>query len=120
MYHLVSPINRKSGPKGSARNSKLLLAFALRGFPFFHYGLRRSQPRDWHAERRSADIIHADLMAELNAFRVAAVLAADADLQIWTRFAALFDAHANHHSNTLNVEGLEGIAGEDAGLLLVH
>src|SRR5260221_2499051 len=48
------------------------------------------------------------------------MFAADADLQIWTRFAAFFDAHADHYAHALDIERLERVAGENAGLLFVH
>src|SRR5579863_9429172 len=45
---------------------KLLLSV----LPGFNYGLCRSQSGYRHAERRRADVVHADAMAELHAFRV--------------------------------------------------
>ena len=54
--------------------------------------LRRGQTRDRHAIRRGADVVEADLFEEMNRRRIAAVLAADADLQIGPRLAAALDA----------------------------
>src|SRR5438045_1899068 len=59
--------------------------------------LGRRQPGDRHAEGRAAHVVHADLVAEMHAVGVAAVLAADADLQVLVvlrlpRLAPLLDA----------------------------
>ena len=45
-------------------------------------GLGGGQPGDRHAERRAGNVVHPHLVAERDAVRVAAVLAADADLQV--------------------------------------
>ena len=55
--------------------------------------LRRRQPGDRHAERRAAHVVQADLVAEHHAGGVAAVFAADADLELACDAAALLDAH---------------------------
>src|SRR5215831_18512270 len=44
--------------------------------------LRGGQARDRHAVRRGADVVHAGLLEEVNRRGIAAVLAADPDLQI--------------------------------------
>src|SRR6185503_13332785 len=53
----------------------------LRG-PSGERGLRRCKPCDRHAVRRARYVIEADAMAEPHRCRIAAVLAADAELQI--------------------------------------
>src|ERR1700674_5889104 len=59
-------------------------------------------------------------MTELYAVGVAAVLAANAYLQLVAGLAALFEAPAHEHSDTLSVEGLERVCAENSGFLLVH
>ena len=54
--------------------------------------LRRREPRDRHAVRRAAHVVEADLVEEVDRRRVAAVLAADAELEVGPRLAALLDA----------------------------
>ena len=58
-------------------------------------------------------------MAELHAVEIAAVFAADADLELGTAAAALLDAPLDQHADALGVERLERIGCEDAGLLFV-
>ncbi len=62
---------------------------------FGQSGLGGGQTGDRHAERRATDVVQTDLVAEHHAGRVAAVLAADADLQVVPRFAALLDARSS-------------------------
>jgi hypothetical protein len=50
-------------------------------------GLRRREPRDRHAEGRAGDVVEADLLAEGDGGRVAAMLAADAELEVRARLA---------------------------------
>src|SRR5467141_2380523 len=87
---------------------------------FFNYYLSCRQTRNGHAERRSTDVVHADLMAKLHAVRIAAMFAADADLEFGARLAPLFDAPAHQHADTLGIERLEWIRAEYSGFLLVH
>src|SRR5262249_7340391 len=54
--------------------------------------LGRSEARRRHAERRTRHVVHAHLDAEFDAARLAPVLAADADLEVLPRRAALGDA----------------------------
>src|SRR6202795_1129235 len=91
-------------------------------FPFsllFDYRLRCGQPGDGHAERGCAHIVHLDLMAELDAFRVAAVLAADADLQFRPSAPAPRNAHTHQFPDSLDVQSLEGVGGKYPGLFFV-
>src|SRR5260370_7961356 len=97
----------------------LLALLFLRLF-FFNYYLSCGQARNRDAEGRSTDVVHPYLMAELHAVGIAAVFAADADLELLTGLAALFDAPAHQHSDALGVERLERIRSEYAGFLLIH
>ena len=78
---------------GDERNSFVVLfrpPFLFRtGSSLPQRRLRRRQAGDRHAERAAADVIQPDLVAELDRVRVAAVLAADADLQVRPRRPAL-------------------------------
>ena len=53
---------------------------------------RAPQPRHRHPIGRGADVVQADLVEEMDRRRIAAVLAADADLQIGPRLPAELDA----------------------------
>ena len=59
-------------------------------------------------------------MAELHAFGVAAVLAADSDLQFRIRRAPALDPPLDKHANAVDVERLEWVILENAGLLFVN
>src|SRR5882762_964050 len=59
-------------------------------------------------------------MTELHAVGVAAVLAANPDLQLVAGLAALFDTPAHKHANTLAVEGPEWVCAENSGFLFVY
>ncbi len=64
----------------------------------FHLAQRRlrgGQARDRHAERRTRHVIEPDFVAKGDRGRIAAVLAANAELEIFTDFAAALrgDAH---------------------------
>src|ERR1700744_3457245 len=87
---------------------------------FFNHSLSCAEARDGYAVRRGADVVHADLMAELHAVEVAAVFTADADLEFIPRTTALFDAPLDEHADALGVERLERIGCEDAGFLFVN
>src|SRR3954471_22984809 len=72
-------------------------------------GLRRRQPCDRHAERRARDIVERERVAEGHRGGIAAVLAADADLELGARLASAFDADAHQLAYALAVDGDEGI-----------
>ena len=55
-------------------------------------------------------------MEEGDRRRVAAVLAADADLEARPRRAALLDGHAHELADALDVERLERVGGQDPAL----
>ena len=76
-------------------------------------GLGGGQPRDRDAERRAGDVVQPDLVAEGDARRVAAVLAADADLQARSRGAARLGGDPHQLSDALAVEDLERVLRQD-------
>src|SRR3954470_10651277 len=77
-------------------------------------GLRRRQPRDRHAERRARHVVEPDLMAERDRSGIAAVLAADADLEVLADLAAALDADPHQRADAVAVDRDERIAGQDA------
>src|SRR5437867_2057552 len=81
--------------------------------PTLECRLRRREPRDRHAVGRRRDIRKADLVTEGDRRGVAAVLAADSDLEIFARLAPAFDGDAHHGADALAVEHLEGIGRDD-------
>src|SRR3954447_11381637 len=88
------------------------LAFARRDLA--ERGLRGGEPRDRHAERRARHVVEPDLVAEGDRGRVAAVLAADADLELGAGLAPAFDADAHQFADTLPVDRHERVGLEDA------
>src|SRR5262245_40177640 len=72
--------------------------------------LCRRQPGDRYAEGRTTHVVQADLVTELDAVGVAAVLAADADLEVTACAAALLDADLHQPADTVKVDCLERIA----------
>ena len=70
-------LRRRPAPRGYFSSSQLAA--------LFDGGLRRGEPRDRHAERRAAHVVQPGAVAELDRLGVAAVLAADADLEVRPR-----------------------------------
>src|SRR5690606_31626503 len=76
--------------------------------------LRRRQPGDRDAVGRGADVIEAGLLAEGDARRIAAVLSADAELDVGPGRPAPLGGEGDELADALDVEADEGIAGIDA------
>src|SRR6185437_15032792 len=85
---------------------------------FRHRGLRRRETRDRHAIGRARDIVEPDLLAETDRSGVAAMLAADAELQVATRLAAAREGNSDQLADAVAVDGDERIVLEDAGFLV--
>ena len=66
------------------------LSYRAGNLHFLYRSLRGSEAGDGHAERAAGDIVQADLMAELDGGGVAAMLAADAELEVRTGLSAGF------------------------------
>src|SRR5204863_1073285 len=81
--------------------------------------LRRCQPRERDAERRAADVVEPKLVAERDRLRLAAVLAADAELQLRLGRAAALDPDTHQIAHSALVERLERVALEHALLEVV-
>ena len=66
----------------------------------FDCSLCSSQTCDRHAERRAGHIIQTSVMAELDSARVAAMLTADAEVDVRTGCAAQFGSHLDQFAHT--------------------
>src|SRR5882757_2731315 len=77
-------------------------------------GLRRRKPRDRHPIGRARDVVEPDLVAERHRGGIAAVLAADADLEAGARPAAARHADLHEFTNTVAVDRDERIDLEDS------
>src|SRR5437762_178183 len=71
-----------------------------------------------HSIRRGADVVETGVVEEVNRCGVAAVLAADSDLQLGTRLASALDADAHEIAHALHVDRRERILFEDLLLLI--
>lgn len=80
--------------------------------------LRRCDAGDGHAVGGAGYVVHAELGAELHGGGLAAVLAADADLEVGAGGTAFLDAHLNELADAFLVEHFEGIGLDDAVLLV--
>mmetsp|Transcript_14325 Transcript_14325/g.35473 ORF Transcript_14325/g.35473 Transcript_14325/m.35473 type:complete len:206 (+) Transcript_14325:521-1138(+) len=78
--------------------------------------LGSGQARDGHAQGRAGHIVQAHLVEELDGLRVAAVLAADAQLEVGARGAAALRRDLDELAHAGLVQGLEGVAGQQAVL----
>src|SRR5262249_42318013 len=104
LYHGGRPVQ-------AARGSSLPAARVLA-----QRGLGGRKPRDWNTERRAGNVIKTDLMKERNRGRIAAVLAADADLEVIARRAAALDADPHQLADAFTIDRDERIGREDAAL----
>src|SRR6516225_10543859 len=77
-------------------------------------GLRGGEPRDRNAIRRAGDVVEADLVAERDGRGIAAMLAADADLQAVPRLAPALNPDLDELADTVAVQRDEWIDLQDA------
>ena len=82
-------------------------------------GLRGGEPRERHAERRARHVVEPELVAERDGLRLAAVLAADAELQVVLDAAAALDRDAHQVADARAVERLERVLLEHVVLQVV-
>src|SRR5277367_1547553 len=90
-----------------ARNDRTVLRLACGALA--ERGLCCGEPRDRHAIGRARDVIEADLVAERHRSRIAAMLAADADLEIGPRLAAARDADLDQFADAVAIDRDERI-----------
>src|SRR5205085_2065632 len=79
-------------------------------------GLCRGKSRQGNSVRRAADVVQPQTVAESDARRLTAVLAADAELDVFLRRAAALDRDSHQVPNSALVERLERVALEHAVL----
>src|SRR6266550_5575094 len=79
-------------------------------------GLCRGKSRQGNSIRRATDVVQPQLVAERDACGLTAVLAADAELDLFLRRAAALDRDSHQVSDSALVERLERVALEHAVL----
>src|SRR5262245_5247689 len=77
-------------------------------------GLRCREASDRHAVGRARDIVETDLVAERHRGRIAAMLAADADLEIGPDLAAAGDADLHQFADAVPIDRDERIDLQDS------
>src|SRR5262249_54583484 len=95
-----------------------LLPFALVERLLLQCSLRRSEPGDRNTEWRAAHVVEADLVEEMNRRRIAAVLAAHADLEIGLGRASFFRPDLDQLPDAFGVERRERVAREYSTILI--
>src|SRR4051794_8451899 len=104
-------------PRPSMSSSYLATGgHVIRARAFFERRLRRREPCERDAVGRAAHIVEAEAVAERDRLRLAAVLAADADLDVGLRGAPALDADPHQVADAAFVDRLERIRLEDAVL----
>src|SRR6185437_6537731 len=83
---------------------------------FLECRLRCREPCRQQPERRAAYVVEPDPVAELDGLRIAAMFAADADLEGGPRVASLGDGSLDQRSHASLIERGKRILLEDAGL----
>src|SRR5581483_8119773 len=83
---------------------------------FLQHRLRSREPCEGHAVGRAADVVEPEPVAELHRLRVAAVLAADAELDALLRPTPSLDRDSHQLADAGLVEGLERVVLDDAVL----
>src|SRR6266513_5576041 len=78
--------------------------------------LGRGETGDGHAERRAGHVVHAHTVTELYRRRLAAMLPADADLELGPRAPAQLDGQLDELADALLIEHLERVVPQDAVL----
>src|SRR5262245_61899795 len=80
--------------------------------------LARGQPRRLDPEGRTADVVQPDLVTEPDARRVAAVLAADPDVERGVRLAPLVRCDPHQPADAGNVDRDERVGRNELALLV--
>src|SRR5580704_19406494 len=76
--------------------------------------LRCREPRDAHAEWRARHVVEADLVAEGDRGGIAAMLAANAELEVFPRPPSALGCDAHEFADAVAVDRHERIDGKDA------
>ncbi len=80
--------------------------------------IRGGQPGDRDTRARARYVIQTQVMAKANSFRVSALLAADADLEIIAHSPAARHGHFYELTDTLDVEHFKRIVLQDADFVV--
>lgn len=75
--------------------------------------LRRRKAGDRDAVRAARDVVELDLLAEVDRLGIAAVLAANAELDRLPRFASVLTGRFHEQTHAVRVDRLEGVVGQD-------
>src|SRR5260370_6734747 len=102
----------------ASRRISSLFSLLFLGLFFFNHCLSCSKPRDGHPIRRATYIGQSSTVAKLDAVRVAAVFAADAQLDAGARFVPLLHGHSDQLADTGLVDRSEWILLDDFGFLV--
>ena len=86
---------------------------------FLNGSLSSSQTCDRHTEGAAGNIVQAYIVAELNGGRIAAVLAADAEMDVRTGLAAQLSSHLNQLAYAVLIQMCEGIGLIDLLLIVI-
>src|SRR6185437_14369798 len=92
---------------GSAIQRSLGSAGVTARRAFEHRRAAGLQPGDGHPERRARHVVEPDLVEELDAVRITAVLAADTEVDVGASRPALLHGDAHERTDALDVERLE-------------
>src|SRR5262249_52933159 len=76
--------------------------------------LRGREPRDRHPERRAGHVIKTDLVAERDRGRITAMLAADAELDVFTHLAATLGGDAHQFADAVAIDRHERVVCQNA------
>src|SRR5689334_10582436 len=107
-----------SRPRQSSTIDHRPSAMTLVTHPGGERRLGGGQPGHRHAVGRGADVVQPDLVEEVHRSGVAAVLAADPELEVLARLAAALDADLDQIADALHVGRRERILLEDLLLLV--
>src|SRR5512143_767369 len=92
-----------TGPSAINHEPSAISHFSV-SHPHSERSLCRREPRYRYSIRRRADVVETDLLEEMNRRRIAAVLAADSELQGRTGLASELNAHAHDRSDALGID----------------
>src|SRR5579871_896152 len=103
---------RKSSASCRRSRSEANSAFAREGFP--ERGLCRGKPRDRHAIGRAGHVVEPDLDAEGDRGGIAAMLAANAELNVFPRLPAARGRDPDKFTHAFAVDRYERVDGKNA------
>src|ERR1700676_3707921 len=111
--------SRISNPCGGSNLSSPALGLSVLGC-VSDCGLCCCQSCDRNSEGAAADVVQAQLVAEVDGVRVSPMLSADPDLHLGSRLAAFGNRHRHQASHAVLVDRLERVAGQDLVFEVTH